>query len=270
MARHEDPFADAVSDKNLGMEKLDYLERDGFFTILSRPVGVDYLRQHIYFIDGKLAIDEKAMDNALDVQNYYLKIYKNVYLRKTSAIAQRMVQKMTHHLIIAEELRREELPLLTDSELIGRCGTSRRSFRPRHVRAAPPARPFPRSDRPAAQKFAQRRSFRKTRHDVRREKIRDAAARAKSRNSIRKIRTSSPSPKMPSRRSRDFRNQASSSRRSTGRNAFPGRIFSSTKGRVKSSRHSNSAIPRISKTSKRWPNPMSLSASARPKNTGKP
>lgn len=128
MARHADPLAAAVSDKNLGMEKLDYLERDGFFTILSRPVGVDYLRQHIYFIDGKLAIDEKAIDNALDVQNYYLKIYKNVYLRKTSAIAQRMVQKMTHHLILSKELLREELPLFTDSELIGTFHASKDPF----------------------------------------------------------------------------------------------------------------------------------------------
>ena len=124
MARHADPLAAAVSDKNLGMEKLDYLERDGFYTILSRPVGVDYLRQHIYFIDGKLAIDEKVIDNAIEVQNYYLKIYKNVYLRKTSAIAQRMVQKMTHQMILAGELLREELPLLTDSELIGLFRTS--------------------------------------------------------------------------------------------------------------------------------------------------
>jgi HD superfamily phosphohydrolase len=128
MAHRADPLAIAVSDKNLGMEKLDYLERDGFYTILSRPVGVDYLRQHIYFIDGKLAIDEKAVDNAIEVQNYYLKIYKNVYLRKTSAIAQRMMQKMTHCLILAEELFREELPLLTDSELIGRYNTSKDPF----------------------------------------------------------------------------------------------------------------------------------------------
>jgi HD superfamily phosphohydrolase len=128
MAHHADPLAAAVSDKNLGMEKLDYLERDGFYTILSRPVGVDYLRQHIYFIDGKIAIDEKAIDNAIEAQNYYLKIYKNVYLRKTSAIAQRMVQKMTHYLILAGELRREELPILTDSELIGRCNASKDPF----------------------------------------------------------------------------------------------------------------------------------------------
>ncbi len=118
-AARRNPIYLGVSDKNLGMEKLDYLERDGLFTILSRPIGVDYLRQHIYFIDGQLAIDEKAVDNAIEVQNYYLKIYKNVYLRKTSAIAQRMVQKMVYHLILAGELDGTELVDLTDSELIG-------------------------------------------------------------------------------------------------------------------------------------------------------
>lgn len=110
MATHRNPLYLAVSDKNLGMEKLDYLERDGALTILSRPIGVDYLREHIYFVDGNLAIDEKAVDNAIEVQNYYLKIYKNVYLRKTSAIAQRMMQKMVYHLIMAGELRRSDLP----------------------------------------------------------------------------------------------------------------------------------------------------------------
>lgn len=119
MAAHKNPLYLTVSDKNLGMEKLDYLERDGLFTILSRPVGVDYLRRHIYFIDGALAIDEKAVDNAIELQNYYLKIYKNVYLRKTSAIAQRMMQKMTHHLIAAGDITRGDLVDLTDSELLG-------------------------------------------------------------------------------------------------------------------------------------------------------
>jgi len=118
-AAHRNSLHLAVSDKNLGMEKLDYLERDGLFTILSRPIGVDYLRAHIYFIDGRLAIDEKAVDNAIEVQNYYLKIYKNVYLRKTSAIAQRMIQKMVYHMITAGELAADELVGLTDSELVG-------------------------------------------------------------------------------------------------------------------------------------------------------
>lgn len=119
MARYANPLYLAVSDKNLGMEKLDYLERDGLCTILSRPVGVDYLREHIYFIGGKLVIDEKVADNAIEVQDFYLKMYKNVYLRKASAIAQRMFQKMTYHLIQAGEIAAADLVDLTDSELSG-------------------------------------------------------------------------------------------------------------------------------------------------------
>lgn len=130
-AAHRNPLHLAVSDKNLGMEKLDYLERDGLCTVLSRPSGVDYLRQHIYFVrtgtrgGGQLAIDEKAVDNALETQNFYLKMYKNVYLRKTSAIAQRAFQKMTHHLIAAGEIAAADLPNLTDSELFGMMHISR-------------------------------------------------------------------------------------------------------------------------------------------------
>ena len=119
MARHENPLYLAVHDKNLGTEKLDYLERDGLATILSRPAGIDYLRQHIYFIDNKLAVDEKVIDNAIEAQNFYLKMYKNVYLRKVSAIAQRMFQKMVYYLLLAGEITKKELPHLTDSELLG-------------------------------------------------------------------------------------------------------------------------------------------------------
>ncbi|MBI2049254.1 MAG: HD domain-containing protein [Parcubacteria group bacterium] len=119
IARHENPLYLAVHDRNLGMEKLDYLERDGLYTILSQPAGVEYLRRHIYFINNELAIDSKVIDNAIEMQNFYLKMYKNVYLRKTSAIAQRMLQKMVHHLIAAKEISADDLPTLTDSELLG-------------------------------------------------------------------------------------------------------------------------------------------------------
>lgn len=119
LARHEDPLYLAVHDKNIGMEKLDYLERDGLNTILSRPAGIDYLRKHIYFVDGELMIDEKVVDNAIEVQNFYLKMYKNVYLRKASVIAQRMLQKTVYHAILEGELKAEDLQKLTDGELIG-------------------------------------------------------------------------------------------------------------------------------------------------------
>lgn len=119
LAEHENPLYLAVHDKNLGMEKLDYLERDGLYTILARPAGIEYLRRHIYFIKGELTIDEKVIDNAVEAQNFYMKMYKNVYLRKASAIAQRMMQKMVYRLIIKGEISPNDLPRLSDSELIG-------------------------------------------------------------------------------------------------------------------------------------------------------
>jgi len=119
LASHKDSLYLAVHDKNLGMEKLDYLERDGMTTILSRPSGIDYLRKHIYFVGGEIMIDEKVVDNAIEVQNFYLKMYKNVYLRKASVIAQRMLQKTIYHSILEGEVKAEELQALTDGELIG-------------------------------------------------------------------------------------------------------------------------------------------------------
>jgi len=59
------------------------------------------------------------------MQNFYLKMYKNVYLRKVSAIAQRMLQKMVHHLILAGEITADDLPVLTDSELLGLLSISK-------------------------------------------------------------------------------------------------------------------------------------------------
>lgn len=119
LASHENPLSLAVSDKNIGMEKLDYLERDGLFTILSRPPGVEYLRRYIYFVDGQVVIDEKVVEYAIDTQTFYMKMYKGVYFRKSLVIAQRMFHKIVHHLILAGEFSPDDLPGMTDSELLG-------------------------------------------------------------------------------------------------------------------------------------------------------
>ena len=123
-ARHENPLYLGVHDKNLGTEKLDYLERDGFFTIGSRPAGVRYLRNYIYFIDGVLAIDEKVVQQALNAQLFYMEMFKGVYFRKSLVIAQRMFHKAVRHCILEEELTGKALVTMTDSELIGKLASS--------------------------------------------------------------------------------------------------------------------------------------------------
>ncbi len=121
---HENPLYLAVHDKNLGTEKLDYLSRDAYYTLGEIP-GVEYLANHTYFIDNKVVIDEKAIDQAKAIQEFYVKMYKNVYLRKNSTIAQRLVQKMMHELL--KELKMEENDFwdLTDFGLLGLFETSK-------------------------------------------------------------------------------------------------------------------------------------------------
>src|SRR3989338_5693411 len=96
--KHEDPLYLAVHDKNLGMEKFDYLTRDAFYTIKEMP-GVDYLSRYIYFVDGQVAVDERVIDQAKAIQDFYIKMTKHVYLRKKSAISQRLIQKMAYELV---------------------------------------------------------------------------------------------------------------------------------------------------------------------------
>src|SRR3989344_296377 len=116
---HKNPLYLAVHDKNLGAEKLDYLSRDAYYTIGEKQ-GVEYLADHTYFIDGKLMVDEKAIDNAKALQEFYTKMYKMVYLRKNSVIAQRMVQKMVRKLLEAEPMNEGEFWALTDFGLLGK------------------------------------------------------------------------------------------------------------------------------------------------------
>lgn len=123
----DNPLYKAVKDKNLGMEKLDYLERDAFYTIGERP-GIEYLAHHVYFIDDEIAISEVAVDQAKDIQDFYIKMYKHVYTRKKSAILQRLVEKMTYALVNEEGLGEDELFELTDFGLLGKFETTGNSY----------------------------------------------------------------------------------------------------------------------------------------------
>ena len=98
LMQHKNPLYLAVHDKNLGAEKFDYLTRDAFYTIREMP-GVDYLSRYIYFIGGQVMVDERVIDQAKAIQDFYIKMSKHVYLRKKSAILQRLVQKMAYELV---------------------------------------------------------------------------------------------------------------------------------------------------------------------------
>lgn len=120
---HENPLYLAVHDKNLGTEKLDYLSRDAYYALGETP-GVEYLAYHTYFINGDVVIDERAIDQAKSIQEFYIKMFKTVYLRKNSVIAQRLIQKMTLELLRTEPMGEDDFWSLTDFGLLGRFETS--------------------------------------------------------------------------------------------------------------------------------------------------
>ena len=122
---NKNPLHLAVHDKNIGTEKLDYLERDGLMTNVGKLSGVSYLVNHIYFINNELVIDPKVIDVAKEVQDFYIKMYKSVYLRKKSVIAQRMMQKMAYALIKDGSLKNSDLMGMRDFELLGKLQASK-------------------------------------------------------------------------------------------------------------------------------------------------
>ncbi|MEX2436710.1 MAG: HD domain-containing protein [Candidatus Paceibacterota bacterium] len=122
MFTRKNPLYLGVSDKNLGMEKLDYLERDAYYTIGERP-GIEFLSRNTYFVNGQVAVSEMAIDSAKDIQDFYIKMYKHVYSRKKAAIMQRLIEKMTY-LLVKDGLEEDELFSLNDFGLFGRFETS--------------------------------------------------------------------------------------------------------------------------------------------------
>ena len=115
--RHENPLFGAVHDKNLGTEKFDYLERDAFHVGYGQRPGVANLTLFVSFKDGELVIDPRAIDEAIQLQTFYLQMYKNVYLRKGASVLQRMFQRMISGLMDSG-LREEQLWEMTDDDLM--------------------------------------------------------------------------------------------------------------------------------------------------------
>lgn len=122
---HENPLHKAVSDKNIGIEKLDYLERDGWYTGVGCPAGVKYLRKFMYFAEGQVCIDEKMVEHVVDTLRFYMQMYKDVYLRKSLVIAQRTFHKLLSYCVAAGELDPLRLADMTDAEVIGLVSGSR-------------------------------------------------------------------------------------------------------------------------------------------------
>ncbi len=111
-------FYKIVMDKNLGMDKLDYLERDVYHTGFGQRPDIKSVFDYLSFIDGRLVIDKKSLEAAKQIQRLYMYMYKEFYLHKSSQISQRFLEKMIATWIKLEKINPSKLWLMNDTELL--------------------------------------------------------------------------------------------------------------------------------------------------------
>lgn len=127
--KHKNNFYKAVHDKNLGTEKFDYLERDAFYTNSGRP-NFGELPYRVKFMKGELVIEhgDDLLDAALGIQEFYMKMYKNVYLQTNTTIIQHVFQELVFNLLQNKEITEERLWMMTDNDLDAAILNSKQEF----------------------------------------------------------------------------------------------------------------------------------------------
>jgi len=116
--KHQNLFYKIVMDKNVGMDKLDYLERDVYHTGFGQRPDIESIFNYLVFLKGNLVIDKKSLEAAKQMQKLYLYMYKEVYLHKSGLISQRFLQKMMALLIDLEKLDPARLWRMNDKEMM--------------------------------------------------------------------------------------------------------------------------------------------------------
>ncbi|MCQ2396241.1 MAG: HD domain-containing protein [Lentisphaeria bacterium] len=123
MLNGKDPLAFWVSDRNLGTDKLDYLERDAYHIGFAGGPSIETIqRQTIIAPDvGGLALKEKFIEEGKRLQKFYSYLHQHGYLNKTALAAQRMLQRaIQEELLLCDNpaALSEKLWPMTDDELM--------------------------------------------------------------------------------------------------------------------------------------------------------
>ena len=120
----KNPLYMIVMDKNMGMDKLDYLERDAYHTGFGQRPDIESIFNYLIFLKGKLVVDKKSLEAAKQMQRLYIYMYKEVHLHKSSLIAGRFLEKMVAMLLKLEKIDPSDIWFMNDKELIAKLYTN--------------------------------------------------------------------------------------------------------------------------------------------------
>lgn len=122
---HENPYHQIISDKNLGADKLSYLVDDSYYMGFANTPDVDNLILYTVFVDGKIALEEKNIDEIKQAQQFFSYLHTRGYLRKQSLINQRILQRAVEESMKADGYGEQEIWTMTDSNLESRLTNSK-------------------------------------------------------------------------------------------------------------------------------------------------
>ena len=95
LGQHDKPFLHQLVSSQLDMDRMDYLQRDSFFSgVQEGVIGVDRIIKTLTVVDNKLVIEEKGM---YSVERFLIArrlMYWQVYLHKTALSAELLVESL--------------------------------------------------------------------------------------------------------------------------------------------------------------------------------
>lgn len=93
MLQGKHPLGAWVSDRNLGTDKLDYLHRDALHIGFQGTPDLEKIQFHSEMTCEGLAIQEKLIEDAKQLQKFYSYLHQHGYLNKTALAVQRILQR---------------------------------------------------------------------------------------------------------------------------------------------------------------------------------
>lgn len=112
----KDPLYQAVMHHPLGTDKFSYLSQDAEHCVSTGRPNIGKLSQYIYWYNNELIVDPKVVGLAMDLQRFYIMMYREVYFRKAATIANRLLEKMIL-ILIKDGLDENTLWEMKDSNL---------------------------------------------------------------------------------------------------------------------------------------------------------
>ena len=118
MLAEKNPLCQWVCDRNLGVDKLDYLSRDAMHIGFYGTPDIERIQYCTLMTDEGIAIGEKHVEDAKQLQRFYSYLHQHGYLNKTALSAQRMLQRACQERLAVGDEERRRLWDLSDSQLL--------------------------------------------------------------------------------------------------------------------------------------------------------